>query len=311
MYYTIRNKEILTITPDQRKDGEICVGFLTMNELLDCYESLGLAESAINDCMNDSTHFRNSIDVYDDFSFGIINIVNMMNVYEERDRIGFFIKKDMFILVQIADMDNSVREMIESSIGRFKNNATLEKVIFGVLERLLAGGNKTLEITERSIIDMEQELVDGEIDTDLNRSIFDLKNQLSIQKNYYEQLILIGEELQENENDLFESDDLRYFKIFTDKAQRLSNSTQGLADNLVHLREALDAQLEYNLNSLMKVFTVVSTIFLPLTLIAGWYGMNFTHMPELTSKYGYPSVFVLSILVVVGCLIYFKRKKFF
>ena len=148
------------------------------------------------------------------------------------------------------------------------------------------------------------------MDEDLNKEIFDLRNRLSTLKNYYDQLIDIGEALQENENDLFEERDLRYFKIFTDKSERLSNNTQLLCDNLIHLREALDATLNYNLNNTMKLFTIVTIIFQPLTLIVGWYGMNFTHMPELAWKFGYVYVIVLSIAVVTGILIYFKKKKY-
>ena len=57
------------------------------------------------------------------------------------------------------------------------------------------------------------------------------------------------------------------------------------------------------------MLTVVTTIFMPLTLIVGWYGMNFKYMPELESKMGYPVVILLSILIVVGSLIFFKIKK--
>ena len=120
----------------------------------------------------------------------------------------------------------------------------------------------------------------------------------------------IGESLQENENDLFEEEDLRYFKIFTDKSERLSNNTQLLCDNLIHLREAMDATLNYNLNNTMKLFTMVTIIFQPLTLIVGWYGMNFKYMPELGWKFGYLYVIVLSIVVVGVILYWFKKRKF-
>jgi magnesium transporter len=61
----------------------------------------------------------------------------------------------------------------------------------------------------------------------------------------------------------------------------------------------------------MKIFTVVSVVFMPLTLIVGWYGMNFRDMPELTWKYGYPAVAVLCVAVVIVCIRYFKKKKYF
>lgn len=83
-----------------------------------------------------------------------------------------------------------------------------------------------------------------------------------------------------------------------------------LQEYSVHVREAYHAQLEYDLNRIMKVFTVVTTIFLPLTLIVGWYGMNFTTIPEITWKYGYLYVILLSIIVAIICIIFFRKKKF-
>ncbi|NBK91461.1 magnesium transporter [bacterium 1XD21-13] len=310
MFYSIHEKEIREVSLEQIDSHDICVGYLTLEELRKCYEQLGLSEVAVKDCMTDFTHFRTSIDVYDEFSFGMINIVDILNLSSKRNRIGFFIKKNLFIIIKIIDKNDSIRQMFLDAIGRFRQNATMEKVIYGVLERLLSSGNRGLVMTERQIIAMEREVVNGKIDEDLNKEIFDLRNRLSTLKNYYDQLIDIGEALQENENDLFEEEDLRYFKIFTDKSERLSNNTQLLCDNLIHLREALDATLNYNLNNTMKLFTIVTIIFQPLTLIVGWYGMNFTNMPELAWRFGYIYVIVLSIAVVAGILLYFKKKKY-
>ena len=311
MFYEIENKEVKEVRIENISSQSISVGFLTMEELEENLDLLRINRNVIADCMADQTHFRTSLDIYEDFSFGIINIVNVMDVSTPKDRMAFIIKKNQFILIKLIDEDDSCREIFDSAIGRFKQNATLERVIFGILERLLANGNTALEITEQKIMAMEQNLVDGKISQSLNREIFNLRNDLSILKNYYEQLYAIGEELQENENNLFDEEDLRYFKIFTTKAERLSNNTQILSESLVHLRETLDASLNYSLNTIMKFFTVVTTIFSPLTLIVGWYGMNFKNMPELGMKYGYYGVMVVSAAVVVGCVYLFKKKKLF
>ena len=61
----------------------------------------------------------------------------------------------------------------------------------------------------------------------------------------------------------------------------------------------------------MKYFTVITALFLPLTLLVGWYGMNFANMPELTWKYGYASIIGLSILICAGMILWFKKKKWF
>lgn len=312
MLYALTEKEIKKVKLQEVSSDTICVGYLTLDELEQSFDKLEIKRNVIQDClMADQTHFHTSVDTYDDFSFGIINILNVIKVREPKDRVAFIIKKKQFILVKLIDEDDSCKKMFESAVARFKQNVTLGKVIFGILESLLLNGNKPLEITEHKIMEMEQELVNGKIDQHLNKEIFNLRKNLLLLKNYYEQLIDIGEELQENKNDLFVEEDLRYFRIFTLKSERLSNNTQVLSENLIHLREALDASLNYSLNKVMKLFTVITTIFLPLTLVVGWYGMNFTNMPELTWKYGYFTVIVISIFIVTVCLILFRKKKYF
>lgn len=311
MFFEIKDNNIHEVKLDQIQNDTISVGYLTLEELKKNQKILKIADAIIREFEQEQTHFRNSIDVYDEFSLGIINIVNVMDLDEARDRLGFIIRKNQFIFVKLIDQDDSYQEMFVESIGRFRQNATLEKVIYGILDRLLFNGNRVLEETERDIMDMEHSIVNGCFNNNLNKDIFNLRNDLLIIKNYYDQLMDIGEELQENENDLFEDEDLRYFKIFTDKTERLINNIQTLSENLIHIREALDASLNYNLNMIMKMFTVVTTIFLPLTLIVGWYGMNFTNMPELTWKYGYFAVIALSVAVVTVCIFIFKKKKLF
>ena len=309
VFFAISNGKIQEITPDGSDEECIRVGYLTLEELKENREKLGISKHIITEFEQERAHYWNGVDVYDDFSIGVVNIVNVMNVKEARDRIGFVIQRNQFILVKLVDLDDSYKDIFVQSTGRFRQNATLEKVIYGVLERLLFNGSGLLEETERKIMKMEQKLVEGKIDNALNKRIFHLRNELSIIKNYYDQLADIGEQLQENENDLFQDEDLRYFKIFTDKTSRLMNNIQILSENLIHLREAADAYANYYLNKIMKFFTVVTTIFLPLTLIVGWYGMNFTNMPELTWKYGYIGVIILSVTVVTVCFVLFKKKK--
>ena len=77
----------------------------------------------------------------------------------------------------------------------------------------------------------------------------------------------------------------------------------------MQVRDLYNVELEVKQNKTMTVLTVVTTIFMPLTLIVGWYGMNFRYMPELEWRWSYPIVILVSILVIVFCLIFFKKKK--
>lgn len=309
MFYLI-NKEIELINIDQIGEEGLIIGYMSLDEFEQCYQQLGFHEASYNECVNHGTNFRNSVDVYDDYTFGLLNVLNLHDVFGSRDMLGFFIKKNLFLVVDVVDEDKSTFDVFRQAVYRYKpENVTQEKLIYGFLERLIYNDSKTLENIEINISELEDRIHEEDIDKSFVGEILVMKKELILIRNYYEQFVTIGEELGENENDIFREEDLRYFKLFTDKATRLSSNASMLRDNVVQLREAYDAILDYNLNSIMKVFTVVTTIFLPLTLVVGWYGMNFTTMPELAWKYGYIGVIVFSVLVVIGCIIFFKKKK--
>ena len=77
----------------------------------------------------------------------------------------------------------------------------------------------------------------------------------------------------------------------------------------MQVRDLYHGQLDVRQNHIMTLLTVVTTIFMPLTLVAGWYGMNFRYMPELDKPWAYPAVIAVSVLIAAGCLIFFKKKK--
>ncbi len=142
-----------------------------------------------------------------------------------------------------------------------------------------------------------------------NEEILQYKRKLLQLKNYYEQLIDIGEAFYENENDIFEKARCNYFKRFIMKSERLCSDVNLLRESIVQLRELYQSNLDLKLNTTMKLFTVITAIFSPLTLITGWYGMNFTHMPELTWRYGYVYVISLALIIVALCIYFFRKNK--
>lgn len=85
---------------------------------------------------------------------------------------------------------------------------------------------------------------------------------------------------------------------------------QTLREYGLQVRELFQAEIDIRQNRIMKILTIVTTIFLPLSLVAGWYGMNFVGMPALTWKYGYPVAIIVSVLIVLICLWIMKKKKF-
>ena len=95
------------------------------------------------------------------------------------------------------------------------------------------------------------------------------------------------------------------------RVEQLQNHVHLLRENVLQIRELYQSMQDAHQNKIMAVIPIVTTIFLPLTLITGWYGMNFVYMPELQWRYGYFAVIMISLIIVIAEIIYFKKKKFF
>lgn len=309
IFYRLNAVQIEMVSEAQFiQDGaDLC--YLSLDKLQEHHSRLGIEQYTLNELSAGNGSFRSSLDVYDDMSIGCINIINVENIGGEMDSVVFILKKNLLCLVKIKDDDGSELATVQSIVAQERVNASIPKVFYSFLERLLKGGNKMLETTEGRLLELEDKVAHGHGKAELNKVIYQYRKQLSIARNYYEQLVDISSELEENENALFDQEAAAYFRVLTAKAERLVLGVRSLSENLMHLREMLDASLNYNLNNIMKFFTMITAVFLPLTLLVGWYGMNFKHMPELDWRFGYPMVIALSIIIVVLILFFFKKKK--
>lgn len=183
-----------------------------------------------------------------------------------------------------------------------------EQLLHRFFVRLLMGDMDHLDALEGEIADGEDAVL-ARPDASSLAQIAAWRRELLRLRRYYEQLDSIFRELADNENSLLGSETARRFSNLGNRTERYLNTVQDLRESVAHLREAYQSQLSIRQNDLMKVFTVVTAVFLPLTLLTGWYGMNFAAMPELRWRYGYPAVIGLSAVVVGALLWWFKRKK--
>ena len=95
----------------------------------------------------------------------------------------------------------------------------------------------------------------------------------------------------------------------SDRIERLIVTSSAISEYTMQIRDLYKMHLDIKQNNIMTILTAVTTIFMPLTLIVGWYGMNFHYMPELNYKWSYPILAVISVLIVVINVIVFKKKK--
>ena len=185
---------------------------------------------------------------------------------------------------------------------------SLERFLYDFLDQIVKDDLRLMEKYEDELDQMEQAVIDGDENLPSGR-LNDIRNDIRYLRIHYEQLMDLASEFEENENGFFKLENLRYFRLFINRADRLHEASMSLRDYTMQLRDLYKAPLDIKQNRIMTVLTVVTTIFMPLTLIVGWYGMNFVYMPELKWEGSYPVVIVLSILIVVISLIFFKKKK--
>lgn len=230
---------------------------------------------------------------------------------------AFLLDEQEFLLVALKDENQMLKQMVEYVSGKEPKDQ-MEEGLEAVFDSLLKQGQQKVEEMEKYLIEMEREIVRGRISRNQNRSIFECKRLLTVWKNDYAQFLDLieginglEEKKKENQKQVLNEETACYFRIYENKLKHLTEETQFLYEELVRIREALDAALSYEQNRIMKVFTTVTTVFMPLTLITGWYGMNFERMPELHWQYGYVFVGVISILVILVCIWFFRKKKLF
>ena len=202
--------------------------------------------------------------------------------------------------------DDAAEEKARSIVTELTAEGSMdnEQLLYRFFVRLLKGDMAHLDQLEAEISEGESAILPGDLDR-----IAAWRRELLRLKRYYEQLDSIFDELSANDNGLLGKASVRRMVILGTRLDRYLSAVRSLQEMVAQLREAYQSQLAIQQNDLMKIFTVVTVLVLPLTLLTGWYGMNFAGMPELGWKYGYPAVIAVSALIVAGLVWYFKRKK--
>jgi magnesium transporter len=282
----------------------------TPDEVFNHNDFFKFNHTMIHECRSPKQHPR--LDVYDDLSFGVLNIMDHSPDRFIAKEINFFFTPSHLIFVSKEKchlFETIKNELFENTHQSTTYLVSFSKIIYMLFDKLTAMDGNILNEIENKIAKLEQQVMEG-IKKDYTQIIVELRKQLFFLKRHYEPLLDIVEDFQENENNLIEESAIKYFKILNNRVARLNANVFNLRDYITQVREAYQAQVDINLNRIMKLFTVVTTIFLPLTLIAGWYGMNFKYMPELSWFYGYPFAFFLSGIVIAVSLVYFRHHDY-
>lgn len=222
---------------------------------------------------------------------------NRCLIYASKDRSIFVARKKHF--------SSFIKELTVDD-----TQITVGKLLHKLLREISEAIGKKIEDTENEALELENRVMKVSMPKNVSEEILKIRKELLHMKRDFNGILDIIDSMIENENKLFSEIELKQFDIEKNRMDRNYNHVGSLMEYITEIREAYQSATDNRLNDIMKLFTIISAIFLPLTLLVGWYGMNL-QMPELHWEYSYPVVIVVSILIVVFCIYYFKKNKWF
>ena len=303
MYYLIRKNLVECSASELGTGQEQFVAVLTAKEW---ERENALFDMGIDLDLNPEEIHSTKIEVNYDSLTGTFSLPDRANFTGEDRKFAFALDEKGIVFI---DDTNAAREIIE----KIKNSRQwkmpcLERFLYDFLEQIVHEDLPLMEGFDTELNQIEKDILDKGESGHL-KEINLIRSEIRELKIHYEQLIDFAQELEENENGVFQEENLRYFHMFSNRMARLYDTASSLRDYTMQLSDLYQSQIDLKQNRIMTILTVVTTIFMPLTLITGWYGMNFTYMPELDSPYGYPVIIVVALVIAVASLLYFKKKK--
>ena len=206
-----------------------------------------------------------------------------------------------------GDVFELIRQRIRTAKGRIRQMGA-DYLAYCLIDAIVDGYFVILERDSDQIELLEEELM-SHPGSKVLQSIHKLKRESLFLRKAVWPLREVINSFQRAESKLISDQISLYLRDVFDHTIQVIDTTETLRDMLAGMVEIYLSSLSNRMNEVMKVLTIIATIFIPLTFIAGLYGMNFQHMPELKWYWGYPLVLAVMLVVALGMLTYFRRKK--
>ena len=243
---------------------------------------------------------------HENYDYLVIHVPDFRHPEQEPALIECYLTKENLIVSGDCERTDALEAQL---IKKEAWGHEVADFLFILFNQLLLEVMPTLDAIEDAI-ELLEEQVGDKVSVDRSQSIAPMRRELLVLNRYLRSLFDLFDAFDDNLNELLSRKQLRLLRAYKDKVSRLLNRTRDLRDYLSQLREAFQNELDISLNETMRFFTVITAVFLPPTLIVGWYGMNL-RMPELLLPHTYPIVIGLSAVLIVVSLIYCKRKGWF
>ncbi|MCY4418592.1 MAG: magnesium/cobalt transporter CorA [Cytophagales bacterium] len=293
------------------------VGWVNVNGLSDIIlmrsfgDSLRLDPLVLEDILN--TQQRPKVEVFSDHIFFVLR---MLSYDQEKEEVNVeqvsFILGNSFV-ISFQEREGDVFEMVRVRLRKKWGNLRFrgsDYLLYSLLDMIVDNYFLILECLSHKVAQMEERILSENLD-DQNVPAIIQKNKkiiLTVQQAVYPLREAINK-LQRNESGLIDERTVKFLSDVQDHTLQVTDNIESFRDMNTGLQDVYLSTLSNNLNQVMKILTIISTIFIPLTFIVGLYGMNFKYMPEIGWKYGYLFSWGLMVTVVITLFVFFKRKR--
>jgi magnesium transporter len=259
-----------------------------------------------------STHQRPKLEEYEDFLYMVIKGISLN---EEKN---FSLQYEQISIVLLANYVITFKEKADDTFDPIYNhlqnpNARLRQfgsdyLAYAILDTIV-DEYFVVEDNLDDIIDPLEDHLLFNSNKEMLRTIQQIRRGLISMKRNISPLRDLLATIQRADNPLLQEKTLHYYGDVYDHVLRVTDSLESYRERISAMHDIYLSSISNKLNETMKILTIFASIFIPLTFIAGVYGMNFEYMPELKWRWGYPALWGIFIMISIGLLVFFKRKK--
>jgi len=276
-----------------------------LEKLGECY---GLHPLVLEDILN--TDQRPKMEDYGEYLYIVLRMFNYNDKSSEieSEQISLVLGPNFVFSFQEREGDtfNPIRDRIRNSKGRIRKMGA-DYLAYTLLDSIIDNYFIILEKLGEKIEFLEEEVVTRPRPETL-QTIHHLKREMIFLRKGVWPLREVISGLERGESSLIKESTRIYLRDVYDHTIQTIDTIETYRDMVSGMLDIYLSSISNRLNAVMKVLTIIATIFMPLTFLAGIYGMNFKYMPELEWRWGYPTVWIAVILISVSMLIYFKKK---
>ncbi|MCU4155508.1 magnesium/cobalt transporter CorA [Carboxylicivirga sp. A043] len=275
-------------------------------------EVLDIESIVISEILN--THSRPRVVEYDNclfVSLKLIRILNEDDLLVDNENIVFILKDKQLITFQErrGDVFNPVRERLKNPKRKIRQLGS-DYLLFALLDVIIDNYSYAISCFGELVEELDEKVL-GTVDNSMLADI----NHYKIELIYLHKSIVPCKEMVLNliklESDYIEEEKEIFFRELQSNIQQAIDSLNNYKEILTNQLSIYHTQVSSRLNDIMRVLTIFSVVFIPLTFIAGIYGTNFEYIPELGFRQGYPAMIGVMVMIAIGMLVYFKRKKWY